>query len=88
MTNKQIRFDHTKIRMLERCSIDIDIDDYDSMCILTIFGLEVKKSRNRYSKMIYFKSKYIIVGYNKRTGLIDTLLCNRSYKRLIKNEYA
>jgi hypothetical protein len=43
MTNKQIRFDHTKIRMLERCSIDIDIDDYDSMCILTIFGLEVKK---------------------------------------------
>ena len=88
MANKLLRFEHTKLRMNERYSIDINIEEYDLMCKLAKFGLDIKKkSRNRYCRIIYFKNRYIIVGYNKRTCLIATVLYNSaSYKRLIKNK--
>lgn len=84
MPSKQLRFEHTKSRLLERYNIDINIDDYDLMCKIAQYGLiDKKKSKNRDSRVIFFKGNYILIGYNHKYNLINTVLYhNRKIKKL------
>lgn len=85
MSVKNIRFEHTKQRLNERYNINIDVDDYDLMCIISKEGLIIKKkSKNRDTRIIYFKNKYIVVGYNYKSNLINTVLYfSNKYKKLL-----
>lgn len=87
MAVKLIRFEHTKQRLNERYNIDIDIDDYDLMCNIASYGLiDKKKSKNRDNRLIYFKNKYIVVGFNKKYNLINTALYHNNRTKKIKHE--
>lgn len=87
MANKIIRFDHSKQRLNERYNIDVDIDDYDLMCKIAQYGLiDNKKSKNRDSRVIFFKNTYILVGYNHKLKLINTVLYHNNRTKKIKYE--
>lgn len=87
MANKIIRFDHSKQRLNERYDINIDINDYNLMCKIASNGLIIKeKSKNRDSRIIFFKGRYIVVGYNHKYNLINTVLYHNNRTKKIKYE--